>query len=128
MTLNSTANPAPGFVKYPDRKILLEPLGKRVKVDVDGIELASSDDAMVMREGEHAPVIYIPFSGIRFGQLTRTDSSTHCPFKGDASYWRVAGGNAGPDVMWSYEQPYDEMTAIKDYAAFYGDRVSVKTG
>ena len=109
----SSANPAPGFAKYPDHKITLEPLGKPVSVSVDGISLARSDDAILMREGTYTPVVYIPFSGIEFSKLTQTETSTHCPFKGDAIYWRTSGGNAGPDIMWSYENPYDDMAEIK---------------
>lgn len=124
--MNVAANPAPGFAKHPDHTITLEPLGRRVTVSADGIELAASDDALLMREGRYPPVVYIPFGGISFDRLVRTGSSTHCPFKGDASYWRVDGGDAGPDVMWSYEAPFDEMTEIKGYAAFYSDRVTMK--
>lgn len=124
----SSANPAPGFAKYPDHKITLEPLGKPVSVSVDGISLARSDDAILMREGTYTPVVYIPFSGIEFSKLTQTETSTHCPFKGDASYWRTSGGNAGPDIMWSYESPYDDMAEIKGYGAFYGDRVTIEVG
>lgn len=123
--MNVAANPGPGFVKYPNHKITLGPLGKRVTVNADGIELAASDDALLMREGNYPPVVYIPLAGISFDRLARTESSTHCPFKGDASYWRVAGGSAGPDVMWTYETPFDEMKEIKGYAAFYGDRVTI---
>ncbi len=121
-------NPAPGFAKYPGHKIVLESLGKQVTVSVDGVELAQSDNAIVMREGDYPPVIYIPFAGIEFSKLVRTDAKTHCPFKGDASYWRIAGGNAGPDLMWSYESPFDEMADIKGYGAFYGDRARIEMG
>ncbi|MEX0344929.1 MAG: DUF427 domain-containing protein [Rhizobiaceae bacterium] len=124
----SAANPAPGFAKYPDHKITLEPLGKPVSVSVDGVSLARSDDAILMREGTYTPVVYIPFSGIEFGKLARTETSTHCPFKGDASYWRISGGSAGPDIMWSYENPYDDMAEIQGYGAFYGDRVTIEVG
>lgn len=126
--MNIAANPAPGFVKYPDKKIVLEPLRSAVTVTADGTELARSDDALVMREGDYAPVIYVPFSGIEFANLKRSDTSTHCPFKGDASYWQVADDAGGTDVMWSYENPYDEMVQIKGYAAFYGDRVKIAVG
>ncbi|MEZ5810772.1 MAG: DUF427 domain-containing protein [Rhizobiaceae bacterium] len=123
----TTANPAPGFVEYPDRRIALQPLGDRVTVHAGDLELANSQDALVMREGDYPPVIYIPFDDIRTDRLAPTGSSTHCPFKGHASYWRIAGDQAGADVMWAYEAPYDEMAKIKGYAAFYGDRVSIET-
>ena len=82
----SAAPPPGGFAGRPGHTIALDPLGKPVAVTVDGIELARSDDAIVMREGDYPAIIYIPAACIRFGRLTRTGSSTHCPFKGDASY------------------------------------------
>ena len=123
-----SAPPPGGFAGRPGHTIALDPLGKPVAVAVDGIELARSDDAIVMREDDYPAIIYIPAACIRFGRLTRTGSSAHCPFKGDASYWRVADGNAGPDVMWSYETPYDEMEETGGYGAFYGDRVKIEVG
>jgi uncharacterized protein (DUF427 family) len=54
-------------------------------------------------------------------RLTRTSHQTHCPFKGQASYFSLMNGPE--NVVWSYEQPYDEMTAIKERLAFYPDKV-----
>jgi uncharacterized protein (DUF427 family) len=53
-----------------------------------------------------------------------TDHSTHCPYKGDASYFSiVADGRTVANAVWSYEQPFPAMTQIKDHLAFYPDRV-----
>lgn len=125
--MGTAANPAPGFVKYPDRVITLEPLGSRVTVGAGDLELADSENAILMREGDYPPVIYIPLDDIRTDLLAPTNTSTHCPFKGQASYWRIAADEAGADIMWAYEAPYDEMAEIGGYAAFYGDRVSIET-
>jgi len=54
-------------------------------------------------------------------RLERTTHSTHCPFKGDASYFSFKGGPQ--NAVWSYERPYDEMSAIKDHLAFYPDKI-----
>jgi uncharacterized protein (DUF427 family) len=62
---------------------------------------------------------------IDFGKLQATDTSTHCPFKGDASYWSVRDG--AKDAMWAYQDPYDEMLEIKDHGAFYPNRVTIET-
>jgi len=62
-------------------------------------------------------------------RLTASDLSTHCPFKGDASYFRCEGSEqhaATEEVAWSYETPFDQMEAIRGYLAFYGDRVTVE--
>jgi uncharacterized protein (DUF427 family) len=56
--------------------------------------------------------------------LTSTDHHTHCPYKGDASYFTITvDGHSADNAVWSYEQPYPAMAEIKDYLAFYPDRV-----
>lgn len=120
------ANPAPGFVRDPGRTITVEPHPGTVTVSFGGAVVASSQQAKVLREGSYPPVIYIPFEDIYFEHLEKTGTVTHCPFKGDASYWRVRASNeAEQDAMWAYEAPYDEMLAIKDHGAFYPDRVTI---
>ena len=54
-------------------------------------------------------------------RLVRSSHQTYCPFKGTASYYSLKDGPQ--DAVWSYEEPYDEMGAIKDRLAFYPDKV-----
>ncbi|WP_436798687.1 DUF427 domain-containing protein [Mesorhizobium escarrei] len=78
-------------------------------------------------ESPYPPALYIPFEDIDFDQLRKTESSTHCPYKGDASYWSVLpAAEAGKDAMWAYEQPFDEMIEIRDHGAFYPNKVTVE--
>jgi uncharacterized protein (DUF427 family) len=56
--------------------------------------------------------------------LTRTDHATYCPYKGDCSYFSIPlGGERSINAVWTYEAPYDAVSAIKDYVAFYPNRV-----
>ena len=56
--------------------------------------------------------------------LARTAHSTHCPYKGDASYYSInADGTTAENAIWSYETPFDDMSDIKGYVAFYPNRV-----
>jgi uncharacterized protein (DUF427 family) len=56
--------------------------------------------------------------------LQASDHRTYCPYKGDASYFTIlAGGRSADNAVWSYEQPFPAMAAIKDYLAFYASRV-----
>jgi uncharacterized protein (DUF427 family) len=56
--------------------------------------------------------------------FTKTDNATHCPYKGDASYYSIsAGGKKAENAVWSYEAPFPAMAEIKDYLAFYPNRV-----
>jgi uncharacterized protein (DUF427 family) len=124
-------NPAPGFTKYPQHRIEVAPCAARVRVTYEGEVIADTRQAIEMREsaGEGkktvAPVVYyIPRHDVRMDRLARTAHATHCPFKGDASYYSVVNGPE--NAAWSYEAPYDEMLAIRGHVAFYPDRFAIE--
>jgi uncharacterized protein (DUF427 family) len=123
----STGNPAPGYKKYPGHRITTRPAGVRVLVKYNGEVIADTRDAIAMEESKSsssvlAPVVYyIPRKDVKMERLVRTSHTTHCPFKGDASYYSLKNGPE--NAVWSYEQPYDEMTAIQGLLAFYPDKV-----
>lgn len=118
-------NSSPGFRDHPEHTITVAPLGKHVTIRSNGTTIASSDNALLLKEHTYPGVIYVPFADIDFGKLSATDTSTHCPFKGDASYWSVKDG--ARDAMWAYQHPFDEMSGIKDHGAFYPNRVTIET-
>lgn len=119
----STGNPAPGYKTHPGHRITTAPAGVRVQVKFNGEVIADSRDAVVMEEGSYAPVYYLPREDVKMERLSRTTHRTYCPFKGHASYFSLVGGPE--NAVWSYEQPYDEMLAIKERLAFYPDKVEV---
>ena len=123
-------NPAPGFKKYPGHSVTTKPARVRVRVTYKGEVIADTTDAVALEEsmGEGkktlAPVVYyIPRKDVKMDRLVRTSHSTHCPFKGDASYYSLKNGPE--NAVWSYEQPYDEMSAIRETLAFYPDKVEI---
>lgn len=117
------------FHKYPDYRVDLEPCAERVRVTCGGEVLADSTATLTVRESRHDPVTYFPRADVRLDQLERTDHETFCPFKGQASYWTIrAGGADGENAVWSYEDPFDEVAGLKDYVAFYADRVQWERG
>ena len=102
----------------------IEPVGGAVKVVFNGTVVAHSRRALVLREGSLAAVHYIPRADVRMEHFVHTDHHSHCPHKGDASYWTLTvGGESAENAVWSYEDPLDEVAAIKDNMAFYADRV-----
>jgi len=117
------SNPAPGFKKRPDHRIENRPAGVRVQVKLNGEVIADTRNALVMHEGTYAPVYYLPRADVKMERLVRTSHGTHCPFKGDASYYSITGGPE--NAVWSYEQPYDEMRVIEGLLAFYPDKVEI---
>src|SRR5258705_13930952 len=104
-------NPAPGFKKRPEHSIDTRPAEKRVQGTLNGEVIADSKNAIVMREGNYAPVYYFPRNDVKMDRLVRSHLSTYCPFKGDAAYFsfKDGGGNAGG----AYEHPYDERRTSK---------------
>ena len=123
-------NSAPGFKKYPQHHISLKPAGVRVTVKYKGETIAETAEAMALEEAMGkgkstvAPVVYyLPRKDVRMDRLERTSHATHGPFKGDAAYYSFKGGDA--NAVWSYEQPYDEMLAIKELLAFYPDKFEI---
>lgn len=123
-----TDGPGPGFKRNPNHKVDLVRDGKRVRVILGGETIAETVNAITIREADYPPVAYIPREDVRTDLMTPTDNSTHCPFKGDASYWTVtAGGKTAENAVWSYERPFDEVADIKDYMAFYSNRVDAIT-
>ncbi len=106
----------------PDHPITIEPADKRVIVRVADTILAESVNALVLREANYPPVLYISREEVVMDLLEPTPTSTHCPFKGDASYFGVRDG--ARDVAWSYEDPFDTMAVIGGYLAFYPDRMN----
>lgn len=80
--------------------------------------------AFTLRESDYEPVHYIPRSDVDMTLLERTDHSTYCPYKGDASYYTIrSGGDYSKNAVWTYETPYEAVAEIKDHVAFYPDRV-----
>jgi uncharacterized protein (DUF427 family) len=117
------SNPAPGFKQRPDHRIQVKPTSVRVQVKFNGELIADSRDVLVMHEGTYAPVYYVPRGDVKMERLARTSHRTHCPFKGDASYYSIVNGPE--NAVWSYEQPYDEMSLIEGLLAFYPDKVEI---
>ncbi len=108
----------------PDHPISVTRNPSRVVVTVAGRVVADTRDALSMHEGTHPPVQYVPRKDVDLSLLERTDHSSHCPYKGDASYFSVPiGGKRSINAVWSYENPYPAVAEIKEYVAFYPDRV-----
>ena len=99
----------------------IKPEPKRVRVTFRGEAIADTADALALKEGSYPVVYYIPRKDVKMDRLERTAHSTHCPHKGDASYYSIRGGPE--NAVWSYEQPIDAVAAIKGHVAFYPSKV-----
>lgn len=108
---------------YP-RPPRMEVVADRVRVVVGGQAIADSQRALRVVETAGAPVYYVPADDVRMDLLTRTLRSTHCEWKGDATYWTVTVGDRSiEDVAWSYDRPLRGFEPITGYLAFYAAKV-----
>lgn len=114
------------LVPGPDHPITVEPNGARVVVRIGNKVLADTKNALTLRESSYPSVQYIPRKDVDLSQLERSDHSTYCPYKGDASYYSIpALGDKGANAVWTYEAPYDAVAGIKDHVAFYANRAGL---
>ena len=97
-------------------------------VRAGGAVLAETPNALELREGDMTPVIYFPRDDIAMAFLDKTNKTTHCPHKGDATYFSVVTKSRTLDnVAWSYENPSDGVAEIKGHLAFHNvDEVTVE--
>ncbi len=108
----------------PDHPITMTTNPARVRVTLGGAVIADSARAVRLQEAAYPPVFYIPREDANMALLKRTTQSTHCPYKGDASYYTIdAGGRTAKDAVWSYETPFPAMAEIAGHLAFYPNRV-----
>ena len=108
----------------PDHPITITPNPNRVVVTVGGHVVADSRAALTLQEAAYAPVLYLPRADVDMTRLERSAHSTYCPYKGDCAYYSIpAGGERAVDAVWTYEQAYEAVAAIRGHVAFYPDRV-----
>lgn len=110
--------------RSPAHKILFEADGRRLRALVGDTVVLDTTGAHLLHETGIAPVVYVPLQDFDAALLERTATRTHCPFKGDASYWSLRVGDAVlEDVVWAYEEPVEGAGWLRGYASLYFDRV-----
>jgi uncharacterized protein (DUF427 family) len=107
----------------PDHPITLSPAAQRWRVRFAGHVIVDSADALILKEADYPAVVYFPREDAAMAYMTRTDHRTHCPYKGDASYYTVEmDGQIVENGVWTYETPLPDMTEIAGRLAFYGTK------
>ncbi len=108
----------------PDHPITIARNANRVRVTFAGKTIADTTRALTLRETSYRPVQYVPRADVVMSLLTPTAHASHCPYKGDASYFSIsADGRTAENAVWSYERPLPAMAEIAGYLAFYPNRV-----
>ena len=111
----------------PDHPITITANPKRVRVSAGGAVIADTTHALTLKEARYPAVQYVPRADANMALLERTERTTHCPYKGDASYFSVkANGATLENSIWTYEEPYPAMAEIAGHLAFYPDKVKIE--
>jgi len=106
--------------------ITVTPTGRHVVVRVNGEVIAETDDALTLQESTYPAVQYLPLADVVPSALVRSDTTTYCPFKGEANYFHVnSAGGTVEDAIWTYESPSPAVAAIAGHVAFYADKADV---
>jgi uncharacterized protein (DUF427 family) len=112
--------------RSPYTRVDILPSSRHVRVELDGVVLADSTHARVLFETGLPPRWYIPKTDVRMEHLEPTDTTSHCPYKGQAEYWSVrVGDRLEKDLAWSYRTTLPESQRIAGLVCFYNDRVDL---
>jgi uncharacterized protein (DUF427 family) len=111
----------------PDHPITITANPRRVRVTAGDIVIAETAKALTLKEAKYPAVQYVPREDTNMALLERTDRTTHCPYKGDASYYSIkVDGKTLDNAIWTYETPFPAMTEISGHLAFYPDKVKIE--
>ena len=111
----------------PDHPITLHRNPKRVQALYQGHLIADTEAAVSLKEAGYKAVQYFPREDVAMEFLHRTEHHSHCPYKGDASYYSVMrDGLVAENVVWTYEDPYPAVEQIRGLVAFYPDQVEIR--
>ena len=81
----------------------------------NGRVIAESDETVVV-ESNH----YFPKSSILQEFFQESDTTSHCPWKGDAQYFSiVVDGEMNTDAAWYYTAPKKAAIEIEGMVAFW---------
>jgi uncharacterized protein (DUF427 family) len=109
--------------KDPYKRVEILPSSRHVRVIVDGTVVAESRRPWLLFETGLPTRYYLPKADVRMDLLSTTETSTSCPYKGDASYWTV-GEQA--DIAWSYKSPTQESIRIAGLVSFYNEKIDIE--
>jgi uncharacterized protein (DUF427 family) len=104
----------------PAHRLLMHPFPRRVRAELAGETLLDTRNGVLVHETGLQPQLYVPEADLRADLLKATDHSTHCPFKGDASYRSIhVGDRVVENAVWHYADPIDTASWLSGYAALY---------
>jgi uncharacterized protein (DUF427 family) len=104
----------------PHTRVDILASSRNVRVEVDGVTVADSGNPRILFETGLPPRYYLPKTDVRLDLLEHTDTTTQCPYKGQAEYWSIGDHQ---DIVWSYRTPLPESQKVAGLVAFYNEKV-----
>ena len=115
-----------GHLRDPFHRVDIRPSSRAVKVRIGGELVAETDRPWVLSENGLPNRFYIPRADVSIEALERSGTRSHCPYKGDATYW-AHPASSGDDVAWEYPEPFDGALRIAGAISFRGDAVEIQS-
>jgi len=110
----------------PYHRVDVRSSSRHVQVSIQGMALAESRRTRILFETGLPLRFYFPPEDVRQDTFVRSDRRTACAYKGEASYWSVrVGEDVEADLAWTYHEPLHEAAQVRDWLAFYNERVDV---
>jgi uncharacterized protein (DUF427 family) len=107
----------------PPHRIYFADFQPRVRAVIDGRTVLDTTRGKLLYETGIMPRLYAPLEDFDPAVLSRTDHTSHCPFKGDASYWSLTvNGGSRENAVWAYESPIGEAAWLRGYASLYAEQ------
>lgn len=117
------------LIPGPDHPITITPTSQVVTARVGDVVVAKTENALTLQEANYPSVQYIPLEDVDETVLRKTETTSHCPYKGEASYYTIALEDHDlVDAVWTYEHASPAVAEIRGHVAFYTDRVDVAVG
>lgn len=117
------------LIPGPDHPIEIEPYAGRVRVTFANHTVVDTIAALELREASYPPRYYVPIADVDHSALRPSDTTSWCPYKGQASYYDVIDPHtlqAVDDAAWHYRTPYPAVGEIAEYVAFYPHKVGLE--
>ena len=110
----------------PHTRIDILQSSRNIRVEIDGVTIADTDQPWILFETGLPARYYIPKTDVHFQHLVSTETATACPYKGTARYWSITvNGQTHDDLAWGYDSPLQESQDIAGFISFYNEKVDI---
>ena len=102
------------------------PSSRHIEVKINGVTVADSTKPTLLFETGLPTRYYLPLTAVRMDLLRDSDTTTQCPYKGEASYYSVElNGDLVEDIVWYYKYPVEESSRIAGMVSFYNEKLDI---